>query len=57
MDDNNIQVYYLEFPGRIKGLSVFENEIHYIFLNSALSEDLKEIALREELQRECPHIK
>lgn len=51
MDDINIQVINLEFPDVVKAVSVFKDNIHYIFLNSAISEELREEALNEELQR------
>ena len=51
MDDNSIQVIDLEFPAVVKAVSVFKDNIHYIFLNTAISDELRECALQEELQR------
>lgn len=51
MDDNTIQVIDLEFPSTVKAVSVFKDGIHYIFLNTAISSELRECALQEELQR------
>lgn len=51
MDDNNIQVIDLEFPAVVKAVSVFKDDMHYIFLNTAISDELREIALQEELMR------
>lgn len=51
MDDNAIQVIDLEFPAVVKAVSVFKDDMHYIFLNTAISDELREIALQEELMR------
>ncbi len=51
MDVENIQIISCEFPATVKAVSVFKEDMHYIFLNSILSEELKEMALNEEKAR------
>ncbi len=51
MDVENIKTILCEFPATVKAVSVFKNNMHYIFLNSLLSEELMEIALNEEKSR------
>ncbi len=51
MDVENIQIISCEFPATVKAVSVFKGDKHYIFLNTLLSDELKEIALNEEKAR------
>ncbi len=51
MDVENITTVLCEFPATVKAVSVFKDNMHYIFLNSLLSDELKEIALNEEKAR------
>lgn len=51
MDDFEVQIIDLELPSSLSGASVFDGKTHYIFLNTAVSEELRRIALSIELQR------
>ncbi len=51
MDVENIKTILCEFPTTVKAVSVYKDNMHYIFLNSLLSDELKEIALNEEKAR------
>lgn len=51
MDEFNVQIIDVELPSSLSGASVFENKVHYIFLNTAVSEELRQLALNTELQR------